>query len=766
MDPSASSGSNQDQKSSRTRNQDPIHHQSMPITHGYLHGHIHKHRDHTHIHGHIHNHDHEHDHKQDRFNNPSQAQNQSHAHEFAPSHLCQTANDPEAADPIILADSIEACNAFTDYCKDIFCENLEDCFYENCPDESTSFESRLPFLHIESSTQPTQLPHEAPPAIDHLTNAYQVLPGSLGRQDASPFPKTDSLSHCHASTAPTTVPHRNSLCNTQLEKRPIFENLIRNLSYIKPNGGIGDSLEDAVASEAKRQKMERSDFEIHFPHQCHQINPLQSDVESHQITENLFNDSVETIGSQRHNLHQSCFHTTIPNLSLTYDNASTTNNAMHAEPDFDFFIQFNNLSRSMGMQPCCGDTATLSLEAPPILHAPGIAPGIPESERRDNLSPPYQYNCQWDHCNHSVDDDTFLKHLMGLHIESQADQKQPIDASSSVDPKRTFYLCEWNNCDFFDNDFNSLLDHLQVHKNQPKQSSSVTSHPENQNCCPHHHQPSAYALTPTSTIKSSASSPISQRSFSQQHQALDNVNILSMEIVPKNNTSRDLNATFTADAEPLNIPSQTALQCQWAVGVLPNGDHQVCGMNFTSAEELQQHLINDHVGSGKSSYSCCWVGCDRHNGKTFTQRQKVYRHIHVHTNYKPCTCPTCGANFAVESTLRQHMRVHLGEKPFVCSICDKTFSTSSSLSIHYRVHTGEKPLECKWPGCKKRFSESSNLTKHMRTHCKMFRCDTCGEEFDRKAQYSKHMKDHADEKVGSDTSDFKLATKRKLCTAT
>lgn len=55
-----------------------------------------------------------------------------------------------------------------------------------------------------------------------------------------------------------------------------------------------------------------------------------------------------------------------------------------------------------------------------------------------------------------------------------------------------------------------------------------------------------------------------------------------------------------------------------------------CNQRFETFDELTGHLSEDHVGTGKSRYWCEWQECHR-NGKSFTQRQKVMRHIQTHT---------------------------------------------------------------------------------------------------------------------------------------
>lgn len=171
--------------------------------------------------------------------------------------------------------------------------------------------------------------------------------------------------------------------------------------------------------------------------------------------------------------------------------------------------------------------------------------------------------------------------------------------------------------------------------------------------------------------------------------------------------------TVKEEEEQQSDESQSIHECQW----------DGCILKFGSLRLLNEHIETEHIPKRQHNYVCHWHDCN----KTFSQRQKLLRHIKVHTGYKPYRCKICDRTFANQETLIQHNRTHSGEKPYKCDICGKCFGGSSSLKIHIRTHTGEKPLKC--PICDKRFNESSNLNKHLKTHTKKFSCDHCGRKF-------------------------------------
>jgi len=192
-----------------------------------------------------------------------------------------------------------------------------------------------------------------------------------------------------------------------------------------------------------------------------------------------------------------------------------------------------------------------------------------------------------------------------------------------------------------------------------------------------------------------------------------------------------------AEDKPLTPEIGGSRKCCW----------RECECSFASVDDLMNHLTGEHVGAGKNHYECLWGDCERNGEKGFSSKQKVCRHLQMHTGHKPFQCELCEQHFSEAATLQQHKRRHTQEKPYPCDFpgCVKAFAIAGALTIHRRTHVGEKPFKCKY--CERAFTESSNLSKHLRTHTgvRPYVCEEpgCGKTFSRPDQFTRHQRVHA-----------------------
>jgi hypothetical protein len=60
---------------------------------------------------------------------------------------------------------------------------------------------------------------------------------------------------------------------------------------------------------------------------------------------------------------------------------------------------------------------------------------------------------------------------------------------------------------------------------------------------------------------------------------------------------------------------------------------RLCEQICSTCEELTEHIIAVHVGSGKAHYECFWGDCSRNGDRGFSSKQKICRHLQVRVNW-------------------------------------------------------------------------------------------------------------------------------------
>uniref|UniRef100_A0A1Q3F382 C2h2-type zn-finger protein n=1 Tax=Culex tarsalis TaxID=7177 RepID=A0A1Q3F382_CULTA len=189
-----------------------------------------------------------------------------------------------------------------------------------------------------------------------------------------------------------------------------------------------------------------------------------------------------------------------------------------------------------------------------------------------------------------------------------------------------------------------------------------------------------------------------------------------------------------------------------------------CEASFATALELQEHKKKTHMNS---------VNCSC--GRTF-KSEKTFKE---HTASGKCSgeldkrCKICDKTFnSAEAVIKHRNTVH--SEPVVCSECGKTMANFSSLRMHLRIgycsmQKDQPPTEaalaartCKICGelQKTRFAIKGHM--QLAHPERMFRCDTCGKEFQIQRYLELHKMSHALKSHQCQTCNEILPTKEAL----
>ena len=88
------------------------------------------------------------------------------------------------------------------------------------------------------------------------------------------------------------------------------------------------------------------------------------------------------------------------------------------------------------------------------------------------------------------------------------------------------------------------------------------------------------------------------------------------------------------------------------------------------------------------------TGFPKQRNYSFTQGQRLEKHVFRHAGVKPFACQHCSYPCSQPKGLIYHMLSHTGEKPFLSKQCNYSGKQSRLLKRHIRNHSGEKSSTC------------------------------------------------------------------------
>ncbi|XP_071445678.1 zinc finger protein 431-like isoform X2 [Hetaerina americana] len=188
---------------------------------------------------------------------------------------------------------------------------------------------------------------------------------------------------------------------------------------------------------------------------------------------------------------------------------------------------------------------------------------------------------------------------------------------------------------------------------------------------------------------------------------------------------------------------------------------QYCNDGFAQKEDLEAHVIRRHSlkardirrGIDSEGYDCtsdivpesktykCAI-CLR----SFPLKNKLKRHLLIHTGERPHKCPVCPKAFTLKQYLQKHVLVHSEDRCHKCEMCPKTFKLKKQLKEHSLTHKGEKLHKCEV--CSRAFTQKANLRRHVLIHTgeRPHKCEICSKGFHHKQHLEGHMLTHTGER--------------------
>ena len=180
---------------------------------------------------------------------------------------------------------------------------------------------------------------------------------------------------------------------------------------------------------------------------------------------------------------------------------------------------------------------------------------------------------------------------------------------------------------------------------------------------------------------------------------------------------------------------------------------EFCEKTFPTEYYLDRHIVC-HTQEQK-------YPCDQCDSK-FRHQSSLMKHKKKHDGVS-YTCHICGKTYSYAQGLAEHINdKHLNKKPkqskcsqlekkYICDDCGKAFIGKGDLDRHKIIkHTKNFPLKCEKCGLGFINSKRKQFEKHIercqgepRTRNKIWTCEQCGKEFNKKSNYQVHLKHHS-----------------------
>lgn len=221
------------------------------------------------------------------------------------------------------------------------------------------------------------------------------------------------------------------------------------------------------------------------------------------------------------------------------------------------------------------------------------------------LDDQYNYLCHWgDSCQMGFMDYYALDdHVLQAHIRSQSG-----------------FACQWAACDEAEKDLDQLVDHVKTsHTSNSSQGNGHVCLWQGCNATFTNSEDLSHHLT-TVHLQSPIGGMLCQwEACGVQADGPDGLttHLHRDHFVPAASEQAGFSPSEKSPSAP---PSEQEMVCQWC----EEEGGETCGRQFTTTDNLQQHVKDDHIAAlkKKTGYFCLWAGCTRRD-KQFSQKGKV-----------------------------------------------------------------------------------------------------------------------------------------------